>query len=62
MNYPKKTGFNPYQSRHCAYITCSMKTGFKNSLRTWETWDLQTELNCSTATKPENSLIPKYSQ
>ena len=28
MNYPKKTGFNLYQSRHCAYITYSVKTWF----------------------------------
>jgi len=27
MNYPKKTGFNLYQSRHCAYIT-AWKPGF----------------------------------
>ena len=26
MNYPKKTGFNLYESRHCAYITYSVKT------------------------------------
>ena len=26
MNYPKKTGFNLYQSGHCAYITYSMYT------------------------------------
>ena len=25
MNYPKKTGFNLYKSRHCAYITYSVK-------------------------------------
>ena len=28
MNYPKKPGFNLYQSRHCAYITYSVKTWF----------------------------------
>ena len=28
MNYPKKPGFNLYQSRHCAYITYSEKTWF----------------------------------
>ena len=28
MNYLKKTGFNLYQSRHCAYITYSVKTWF----------------------------------
>ena len=28
MNYPKKTSFNLYQSRHCAYITYSVKTWF----------------------------------
>ena len=28
MNYPKKTGFNLYQSRHCTYITYSVKTWF----------------------------------
>ena len=28
MNYPKKTGFNLYQSRHCAYMTYSVKTWF----------------------------------
>ena len=27
-NYPKKIGFNLYQSRHCAYITYSLKTWF----------------------------------
>ena len=33
MNYPKKTGFNLYQSRNCAYIKCSVKAWFfKNSL------------------------------
>ena len=26
MNYPKKPGFNLYRSRHCAYITYSVKT------------------------------------
>ena len=26
MNYPKKPGFNLYQSTHCAYITYSVKT------------------------------------
>ena len=26
MNYPKIPGFNLYQSRHCAYITYSVKT------------------------------------
>ena len=28
MNYPKKTGFNQYQSRICAYITYYVKTWF----------------------------------
>ena len=28
MDYPKKTGFNLYQSRHCAYITYSVETWF----------------------------------
>ena len=28
MNYPKKPGFNHYQSPHCAYITYSVKTWF----------------------------------
>ena len=28
MNYPKKQGFNLYQSRHCAYITYNVKTWF----------------------------------
>ena len=28
MNYPKKPGFNLYQSRHCAYITYGVKTWF----------------------------------
>ena len=28
MNYPKKPGFNLYQSLHCAYITYSVKTWF----------------------------------
>ena len=28
MNYSKKTGFNLYQSRHCAYLTYSVKTWF----------------------------------
>ena len=28
MNYPKKPGFNLYQSRHCAYKTYSLKTWF----------------------------------
>ena len=28
MNYPKKPGFNLYQSRHCACITYSVKTWF----------------------------------
>ena len=28
MNYPKKTGFNIYQSQHCAYITYSVNTWF----------------------------------
>ena len=33
MHYPKKTGFNLYQLRHCAYITYSFKTWFlKRSL------------------------------
>ena len=28
MNYPKKTSFNLYQSRHWAYLTYSVKTWF----------------------------------
>ena len=28
MHYPKKPGFNLYQSRHCAYLTYSVKTWF----------------------------------
>ena len=28
MNYTKKPDFNLYQSRHCAYITYSVKTWF----------------------------------
>ena len=32
MNYPKKPGFNMYQSRHCAYITYSVKTWFLKNL------------------------------
>ena len=28
MNYPKKPGFNLYESRYCAYITYSVKTWF----------------------------------
>ena len=33
LNYPKKPGFNLYQSWHCAYITYSVKTWFlKKSL------------------------------
>ena len=28
MNYPKKPGFDLYQSRYCAYITYSGKTWF----------------------------------
>ena len=28
MNYPKKTRFNLYKSRHCAFITYSVKTWF----------------------------------
>ena len=28
MNYPKKPGFNLYQSRHCAYITYSVKSWY----------------------------------
>ena len=28
MNYPKKTGFNLNHSRHCSYITYSVKTWF----------------------------------
>ena len=28
MNYHKKTGFNLNQSRHCAYVTFSVKTWF----------------------------------
>ena len=31
MNYPKKTGFNLHQSRHCAFMTYSVKN-FKNAL------------------------------
>ena len=32
MNYPKKTGFNLYQSRYCAFITYSVKTWFLKNL------------------------------
>ena len=33
MNYPKKLGFNLYQSRHCAHITLqSENLVFKKSL------------------------------
>ena len=32
MNYPKKPGFSLYQSRHCAYITYSVKTWFLTNL------------------------------
>ena len=32
MNYPKKTGFNLYESRNCAYITYSVKTWFLKNL------------------------------
>ena len=32
MNCPKKTGFNLYRSRHCAYITSSVKTWFLKNL------------------------------
>ena len=31
-NYPKKSGFNLYQSRHCACITYSVKTWFLKNL------------------------------
>ena len=36
MNYPKKTGFNLYESRHCAYITYSVKTWFFKNLSVFE--------------------------
>ena len=32
MNYPEKTGFNLYQSRHSAYIIYSVKTLFWKNL------------------------------
>ena len=32
MHYPKKPGFNQYQSRHCAYIIFSVKTWFKKNI------------------------------
>ena len=41
MTYPKKTGFNLYQSRHCAYITYSVKPGFeKLSLYIWKSMNI----------------------
>ena len=36
MNYPKKTGFNLYESRHCAYITYSVKTWFLKNLSVYK--------------------------
>ena len=36
-NYPKKTGFNLYQSRHCVYITYSVKPSQHNMIqRGWK--------------------------
>ena len=32
MNYPKKPGFNLYESRHCAYITYGVKTWILKNL------------------------------
>ena len=32
MNYPKKPCFNLYESRHCAYITYSVKNWFLKNL------------------------------
>ena len=32
MNYPKKTGFNLYQLRHCTYITYGVKAWFLKNL------------------------------
>ena len=32
MNYPKKPGLYLYESRHCAYITYSVKTWFLRNL------------------------------
>ena len=32
MNYSIKSGFNLYQSRHCAYITYTVKTWFLKNL------------------------------
>ena len=40
MNYPKKPGFNLYASRHCAYITYSVKTWFLKSLSVYPVDDL----------------------
>ena len=37
MNYAKKTGFNIYESRHCAYITYSVKTWFLKNLSVYKT-------------------------
>ena len=39
MNYPKKTRFNLYQSRHCAYITYSVKTWFLKILSVYKLWE-----------------------
>ena len=36
MNYHKKPGFNLYQSRHCAYMTYSVKTWFSKVLSVYE--------------------------
>ena len=36
MNYPQKTGFNLYLSRHCAYITYNVKTWFLKNLSVCE--------------------------
>ena len=36
MNNPKKPGFNLYQSRHCAYITSSVKNWFLKNLSVFQ--------------------------
>ena len=49
MNYPKKPGFNLYQSRHCAYTTYSLKTWLLKSLSLYQkmanvAWHIQKEI------------------
>ena len=47
MNYPKKTGYNLYQSRHRAYITYSVKTWFLKILSvSIETQKISKKLEC----------------